>query len=266
MPYLRVPQNSTVIINCAFEGIAEPYFEVDIGNTSFTDLEFEDSRGQREILRNHSLYEISGSPSAVIEINNTNVNNGTTIRCTYIGNSRLDQTTLLVYGLFAHNYLSCLLIIPTIENLYYSFLLEPTAIILDIVDVDISAVNISWSGLAAENQLNVAQNSTLTITHSSSWTIINTIEHHYSFTAPTGAPPCGVYNFSVTAAYVGATYTGAGCSVSSPVLSKMLPSLPDIERLNSTLTYFLVKIAGEVKLNVSFEVIHSQEPMSHLKR
>ena len=77
---------------------------MDIRNTLFTDLEFQDSRGQREILGNHGLYEISDSPSAVIEINDTNVNNGTTIRCTYIGNSKPDQTTLLVYGLFAHNY------------------------------------------------------------------------------------------------------------------------------------------------------------------
>ena len=104
MPYILVPQNSTVIINCAFEGIAEPYFVVGIGNTTINDLEFDDRRGQREILRDHGLYEISGPPTAVIEINNTNVNNGTTITCTYIGNSRLEQTTLLVYGLFAHNY------------------------------------------------------------------------------------------------------------------------------------------------------------------
>ena len=104
MPYILVPQNSMVIINCAFEGITEPYFEVDIANTSFIDLEFDDRRGQRGILRNHGLYEISDSPSAMIEINNTNVNNGTKIRCTYIGNSKMEQTTLLVYGLFAHNY------------------------------------------------------------------------------------------------------------------------------------------------------------------
>ena len=104
MPYLHVPHNSTVIIKCVLEGIAEPFFEVDIANTSFKRLEFDDRHGQREILSNHSLFEISNSPSAVIEINNTNVNNGTTIRCTYIGDSRMEQTTLLAYGLFAHNY------------------------------------------------------------------------------------------------------------------------------------------------------------------
>jgi hypothetical protein len=53
----------------------------------------------------------------------------------------------------------------------------------------------------------------------------------YHFTTPEGAPPCEVYNFSVTATYVGATYTGAGCSVPSPVISTMLPSPPSIDQL-----------------------------------
>ena len=45
------------------------------------------------------------------------------------------------------------------------------------------------------------------------------------FTAPEGAPPCEVYNFSVTATYAGATCT-------SPVLNIMIPSLPDIKYLS----------------------------------
>ena len=78
---------------------------------------------------------------------------------------------------------------------------------------------------------------------------------YYVFIAPDGAPPCEVYNFSVTATYVGASYTGAGCSVPSPVLSRMLPSLPNIERMNSSLTYSPVLNHGDLKLNVSFEVM-----------
>ena len=58
---------------------------------------------------------------------------------------------------------------------------------------------------------------------------------YHVFTAPEGAPSCEVYNFSVTVTYVGATYTGDGCSVPSPVLSTMLPSLPNIERMNASL-------------------------------
>ena len=57
----------------------------------------------------------------------------------------------------------------------------------------------------------------------------------FPFTAPPNAPPCEVYNFSVTATPVGATYTGDGCSVPSPVLSRMLPSLPDIMQLESAI-------------------------------
>ena len=80
-------------------------------------------------------------------------------------------------------------------------------------------------------------------------------EPYHVFTAPEGAPPCEVYNFSVTATYVGATYTGAGCSVPSPVLSRMLPSLPDIHRLELSLNYSLTKQSdGGVTLRVYFPV------------
>ena len=46
MPYnfILVPQNSATTITCAFDGVTEPYFEVDIGNTKLTDLEFVDRR------------------------------------------------------------------------------------------------------------------------------------------------------------------------------------------------------------------------------
>ncbi len=64
------------------------------------------------------------------------------------------------------------------------------------------------------------------------------------FTAPEGAPPCEVYNFSVTATYVGATYTGAGCSATSPVVSSMFPSLPDQRILELSVNYSLEKQVG----------------------
>ena len=83
-------------------------------------------------------------------------------------------------------------------------------------------------------------------------------ESYYYFTAPEGAPSCEVYNFSVTATYVGATYTGAGCSVNSPVLSTMLPSLPNISQLESSLGYALKKKSTGFALYISFEVcIHA---------
>ena len=79
-------------------------------------------------------------------------------------------------------------------------------------------------------------------------------EPYFLFTAPEDAPPCEVYNFSVTATYVGATYTGAGCSVPSPVLSTMLPSLPDITPVESSIQYVLIKQDIKLIINVTFEV------------
>ena len=94
----------------------------------------------------------------------------------------------------------------------------------------------------------------LTISHGSSNHVISLDESSYYFTSPEGAPPCEVYNFSVTATFVGATYTGAGCSVSSPVLSTMLPSLPDIRDLGDTISYHLVKLSQGLTVTVYFEV------------
>ena len=95
----------------------------------------------------------------------------------------------------------------------------------------------------------------LTISHgSSSQEISGLAESYYDFTVPEGAPPCEVYNFSLTATYVGDTYTGVGCSVPSPVLSTMLPSLPDISPLESSLDFVLEKRSTDLVIKVSFEV------------
>ena len=113
-------------------------------------------------------------------------------------------------------------------------------------------INLTWNQESSVGD--AAQIFLLNITHGSSSQVISLNKSYYNFTAPEGAPPCEVYNFYVTTTYVGATYTGAGCSVPSPVLSRMLPSLPDIERLESSLTYHLVQQAGVFTLYVTFEV------------
>ena len=129
-------------------------------------------------------------------------------------------------------------------------LVDPIPLMLKVLDIGVSSVNLTWDLSVVE----ALQSFLLTISHGSSSDIKSLNEFYYDFTAPEGAPPCEVYNFSVTAAYVGATYTGAGCSVPSPVLSTMLPSLPSIDRLESSLNFMLSKKSGGLPLHVSFEV------------
>ena len=119
-------------------------------------------------------------------------------------------------------------------------------------------MNISWSHVPSIAVISsVNQTYSLTVSHGSHSKTLPLRQPHYYFTAPEGAPPCEVYNFSVTATYdiVGATYTGADCSVPSPVLSSMLPSLPNITKLESSLDYSLeINSSGGVAMRVSFMV------------
>jgi hypothetical protein len=112
------------------------------------------------------------------------------------------------------------------------------------------SINISWIDPDESNRLYLV---TVVNSVSRQWTFAAQEPYHI-FTAPEGAPPCEVYNFSVTATYVGATYTGAGCSVPSPVISTTLPSLPNIGDLQSSYNFSLEKQAGEAVLTVYFQV------------
>ena len=75
----------------------------------------------------------------------------------------------------------------------------------------------------------------------------------YTFTAPEGAPPCEVYNFSVTATYDidGATYTGASCSVSS---SDNILVLYGANLLTTNDLWTEVNLLGELIFNITIEV------------
>ena len=142
--------------------------------------------------------------------------------------------------------------------------IDPTPVnVSDVKDIGIQTVNISWSPLSIPHSLmiqDISQTYTLTVTSSN--TQVQMLQSYQPFmynvfTAHKGAPPCEIYNFSVTATYVGATYTGAGCSVPSPVLSRMLPSIPDIRRVESSLEYSLEKVSDRnIILNASFMVSH----------
>ena len=122
-----------------------------------------------------------------------------------------------------------------------------------------NSINLTWSNqelASVPSVVDVMRTFTLNISHGSSSQIFSVNATHFHFTAPEGAPPCEVYNFSVAATYVGATYTGAGCSVPSPVLSTMLPSLPNISQLESSIHYSLMKEGKEQIFILSFEVCY----------
>ena len=139
--------------------------------------------------------------------------------------------------------------------LYY-YNIDPTSLTneLEIVHIDGKGVNMSWSPQQTSDS--VGEFYSLSIDYGSSHDVVLVNDTHYYFRAPDSAPPCEVYNFSVTATPVGATYTGDGCSVPSPVLSRMLPSLPDIASLESSLNHSLKTVAGyRFYLNVFFSKV-----------
>ena len=129
---------------------------------------------------------------------------------------------------------------------------------MTVLRVDVNVIDISWTENSTSTSNAVQYKFSLTISHGSNQTVVQLNESFYAFTAPKGAPACEVYNFSVTATYVGATYTGAGCSEHSSVFSTILPgSLPDIDKLDSSVAYSLVKelFSSEgVTLQISYMV------------
>ena len=134
---------------------------------------------------------------------------------------------------------------------------EPTSVTVTVTDISLKTVNISWSPPYPPSQDIHNMNYNLSVTSSNTRSQNIPIRESYTydvFRANSDAPPCEVYNFSVTATYVGATYTGDGCSVPSPVISRMLPSLPDIEILESSLNYSLEKLSNGVVLTTTFQV------------
>jgi hypothetical protein len=123
-----------------------------------------------------------------------------------------------------------------------------SAISLTTLVVGVNFITLKWS--VAPDAM---QSFSLTVSNESSskYIISGLNESYYNFTAPEGGPPCEVYNFSVTATYVDDIYTGAGCRVPSPVLTRMLPSLPDICQLESSLEFVL---STDFIVEVSFKV------------
>ena len=130
---------------------------------------------------------------------------------------------------------------------------------IDVLDTEtLQSVNVTWSSLPSLVDPKPTQKYTLTVKSRSFGVQTHQLyKQYYLFTAPVGAPPCEVYNFSVSATYgvIGATYTGDGCSEPGPVFSMMLPSRPNIAMLESSLSTALeIDPSGGVLLRVSFKV------------
>ena len=256
--YTFVPQSSSILINCTAARSQNPLWSIRLPNlTQFSDY----FSGREELYHRNGLYpqDSKDIDSQLIRlsllINSTQDKNRTTVRCI---DATLEcpacvifETTLMVYGryqtewydLFKWHWL----------GIYLVLLAEPNQISYLSQDIRSRSVNISWSPLPL-----LGGNQTYTLTVENRNTPSLTFQYHEPYTvfsAPEDAPPCEVYNFSVTATYVGATYTGAGCSVPSPVLSRMLPSLPDITGLkNSCINLLMKQPGGGVTLNVTFQV------------
>ena len=121
------------------------------------------------------------------------------------------------------------------------------------------SINVSWSSsgqLSASASVELSYS--LTISYGSTRDLLLINDSHYIFKSPQGSPPCQVYNFSVTATPLGTTtYTGDGCSV--PGFNQtMLPSLPNIASLESSLNHTLKSSIGAgFQLEVLFMVRHS---------
>ena len=119
-------------------------------------------------------------------------------------------------------------------------------------DIHSQSLNISWNLF----KLMAFDNFTLTVSSFNTQQYSFLVDKpHFVFSAPKDAPACEVYNFSVTSTYVGATYTGAGCSTASPVISRMLTSLPDVAYLESSLNYTLEKETNGTKLRVELVMV-----------
>ena len=98
MPYLFVPQNSTVTIHCPTDS-GTPYWSIDLANDS-TDTQYQFSTRQ-EVLNAHGVYQIETPgvpPTLRLLINDTAVNNQTVIYC--LGGAVSHITTLFNIGRF----------------------------------------------------------------------------------------------------------------------------------------------------------------------
>ena len=102
-PYVLVPVDSTVLINCTTNQ-SVPYWSIDLAAAGIGPKSFTELGGQMMFLNQKGLYEllqvnIENEPSTLrLLINNTEANNQTVVECIG-GNRGILETTLFTYGM-----------------------------------------------------------------------------------------------------------------------------------------------------------------------
>ena len=119
---------------------------------------------------------------------------------------------------------------------------------LEATENGVGSLNISWSLVTIEG---VAVTFTVTVTNlndssTGSMEVSGIQVQHYIFTLE-DSTSCDVYSFQVTAV------NGAGTGTPSQIITRSLPSLPDISPVQNSL-HSLVRTASGVTLSVTFNV------------
>ena len=113
----------------------------------------------------------------------------------------------------------------------------------------VGSLNISWSLVTIEG---VAMTFTVTVTNlndssTGPMEVSGIQDQHYIFTLE-DSTSCDVYSFQVTAV------NGAGTGTPSQIITRSLPSLPDISPVQDSLQHSLVRTASGVTMSVTLNV------------
>ena len=113
----------------------------------------------------------------------------------------------------------------------------------------VGSLNISWSLVTIEG---VAVNFTVTVMNlndssTGPMEVSGIQDQHYIFTLE-DSTSCDVYSFQATAE------NGAGRGTPSEIITRNLPSLPDISPVQDSLQHSLVRTTSGVTLSVTFNV------------
>jgi hypothetical protein len=118
------------------------------------------------------------------------------------------------------------------------------------LDIGLQFINFSWSPLHLNESYTLTVNSENTQPQ-----LHESLESSFLFIASDDAPPCEVYGFNATFDSVGATALTSGVAGCSVVFSRMIPSLPNKQGLESSLNYSIEREdANTVSIVISIKV------------